>query len=187
MRIGSRLGQTALRPAAAAFMLLAASALSAALQLDWTRAEALDLSFSIETPCSLEEIEALRSAPLQLGGLKTSRDSRVLCTKGEMVFFAIVSEAVTPPGSPTLFDMVAERTAKTPDKPGASTGKLGDRRALINREAKDGDIAQTAVVDLGSQGVMILNVGVLDGSPLSDAEKAEVIDRFTNSLKVAAK
>lgn len=189
MRIGSRLGQTGWHRAAALPMLVAASLVSAAVPLNWVRAETQDKSFSVETPCDLELVALLARAPERIGELETRRESRVLCVLDgqKAVFTALQVRVPTKKGDPTLFEMIAERVAKNPEGDKMKATTIDGRRAVTNREFEGGNVAQTALVDLGPDGLIILNVGVMKGSAFSAEEALSLIDTFTNSLKVNAK
>ena len=86
----------------------------------------------------------------------------------------------------SAFDLLLAEIEK--DVSGGPKPKLvtiDGRRAVLNREEDKGYTAQNGLIDLGGGKVIILLVGIEPGSKAGPMERAEMIDRFTYSIKVA--
>lgn len=155
----------------------------------WVLVSAPNGAFSIETPCSESEVAALQGVPgSAVPNVEIVPQSRVICRKGPLIFLAGVVEPRDYPASgPSLFDLIVEAVAQAPAVEGKpTTTTIGGRRAFVNREERDGVLAQTGFIELGRAKAIMLVAGFDDAS-VSVAAQGEAIDHFYASTKVTAR
>jgi hypothetical protein len=167
----------------------AGAAAGATMGIDgvWTPAHSPNGLFSVETPCSLSEVAALKGMPgSALPGGNSDPDTRVLCKQGDVLFFAgEIDGGSLPPGTSSLFDLISTQAAN--DKTAEGTPKvttIDGRRAWINRQEEDGALAQTGFVEVGRTKIILLLAGVQGKVSLSVKQQGDAIDRFYSSVKV---
>lgn len=152
----------------------------------WVRTAAPNGAISVETPCLEAEIAALRSIPDKaFEGINFVPGSRIICRKGPLLFVAGVAEVKEfPAGASSLFDSFAEGVAKERTADGKPTmTTVAGRRAIVNREEKDGRLAQSGLVEMSPTTVIFL-IGGAEDTSLSVAAQGQALDRFYASLKV---
>ena len=155
----------------------------------WLLAAAPNGNFSVETPCDAARVADLQRVPNSaLGNLEFMPQARVICRTDKFMFMAgEVEVAAVRPTGPSFFDAFVARTLKDPTlegKPLRST--IGGRRAFLNRQEKDGVLAQSGFVEVSRKKVVVL-MGVGSDSSVPIAEQGKAVDRFYSSLRVVGK
>jgi hypothetical protein len=173
---------------AACALALAAPAIGSE-EFAWLRTSSPDHAFSIETPCSIEELAKTKALPSELGGgVNLPQDGRVVCLKeGVLLAAGMVMEPALSKGEPSLFDQVTKSADHDPTAEGTPRlATINGHRAWLNRQQKDDVVAQMAVIEVGRSKIIL---GVTGGnrSTLKPAEQIAMIDRFYSSIQVAAK
>ncbi|WP_447725412.1 hypothetical protein [Sphingomonas koreensis] len=161
-------------------------AATAADEAAWSRVIPPNGAFSIETPCKPVEISALRVVPdAALPINNYAPGSRILCRKGGMVFMAGVVNTTDLPAGVSAYDVITEKVAKAGNVEGKPTlTTIGGRRALINRQVRNGLVGQTGFIEISPIKIITLVAGT-EGDDASAAASIEAVDRFYASIKVA--
>jgi len=154
---------------------------------EWARSAPVDQSYSIETPCTVAEVREQSMLPLEVNGSILDPDSNVSCIVGELLFSSgALSVAASEIGDANLFDYVVsmlEQEAVRSEVVIQQTNLAG-KRAIISREVRNGEVAQTGIVELSNRELLMLISG---GKPTAGEDVAVLIDRHVESLKVASK
>jgi hypothetical protein len=170
----------------AACVALAFFGLVAAAPDSWTRVSPPSGSFSVETPCSIAEIDKLKSAPEDFSGFTMPAQGRVIClTPGLILAAAEIGGGEMAAGDPSLYDMIVTEAAKDPKpdgKPVQTT--LNGRRAMINRQVDGKVTAQTGFIELGRGRILLVITGFQPDNTTPLAQQGKQIDRFFNSIAV---
>ena len=152
---------------------------------DWTRAAAKSGQFSIETPCSAAEIEALIAR--RGGPVAPASDGRVMCLHRGVMFTAIVRTAPLPEGydGPGAFDMMlAMGKSEIEASETIAVDEIDGRRSISNEELDEGRLARTVVIELSPNSLLML----VSGGPFEPGYEVEeispMLDRFVNSLEI---
>ena len=156
----------------------------------WSRAASEDATFSVETPCSAEEIALGRLVPVELAkGLAFAPASRVVCAKnGVLLMVGIQTVPAQDVRDAPFFDQFVKMMKDEKEVDGAPILlDFGGRRAIFNREATPTAVAQTGLIELDRAHVVL----VVAGGEVSSAETATAmggaIDRFFHSIEVSGK
>jgi hypothetical protein len=171
---------------ALAFGMTAAGAWSGAMAQagSWTVAAAPNGVFTVETPCGASEVAAMQRQPANLVNVELVPASRVVCAKEPMIFVAgelVVPEL--PPGT-SVFDFIVQQASASRDVDGHPVQtNIRGRRAFVNREERNGVVAQTGFVEISRGRLIMLLAGFRDGR-LGVAAQDLAIQRFYNSISV---
>ena len=154
----------------------------------WTLAPADNGAFSVETPCTVSEIAAFAPTANQaFEKLGFTTGSLIACQKGPLLIVAGITEVDDlPEGVRSYFDDLAEGMPNgdgMAGKPSVTT--FAGRRAIVNRQEKNGFLAQTTVVELGPKRLVML-MCAFENTNLSLAAQGQTLDRFYASFKVTA-
>ena len=174
--------------ACAASMLVFAGGASASDDV-WTPAVAANGAFSVDTPCSTAEVVEFRKLPEPLmPGVTFVPNTRVACKHGETLLVAGVYDVAGYPATgPAVFDSFVQQLRSDKTAEGvASVTTINDRRALLNRQEKDGVLAQTGFVEISRSKLVVMIGGVYGGGMKIEDQRA-LVDRFYGSVKVTAK
>ncbi len=156
-------------------------------EANWSVAAAPNGALTVETPCSASEIAALQSAPPDLiPNLELAPQSRVLCVKDPLIFLVgQVNAEDLPAGTTSLFDALVEQVSADRNASGRPTQTtiLG-RRAIVNREERDGIVAQTGFIEISRTSAVMLIAGARNSS-LGVASQRQAIERFYGSISVS--
>ncbi len=150
----------------------------------WAPATSGTGTFTIDTPCTAEEIAAFDKMPSVTEGVTFAPNSRILCQKGALLLVAgIFERADYPESAPALFDAFQEMIEH--DESGGSIRAFDfqGRRALVNREEGDGEIAQTQLIELDHSRLILIIGGVGDPGADSGALHA-MVDRIFDSVRI---
>ena len=161
----------------------------AAPEIAWSRATSPDHAFSVETPCSAEEIDRAKGLPPEIGdGITLPQASRVVCEKdGFLLVAGVVEEPALPKDGSSLFDQFTKSAGSDSTlegKPRVAT--INGHRAWLNRQQQGDVVAQTGVIEV-SRSTVILGVTGGNRSTLKPDAQIAMIDRFYGSIQVAAK
>jgi hypothetical protein len=171
----------------AVFALVIGAPCSAQHEASWSRVAPPNHGFTVETPCSISEVDALKEyVPSGLGqemsAVLADYPSRIVCVKDGTTFLvSIVSlPELVPPGK-TLFDyIVSQLGATTPDgRPAIS--EISGRRAWINNQKADDVVAETGIIEASRDRVILYNVGALLLQGSSDSLS---FGRFRDSIRI---
>ncbi|WP_285709714.1 hypothetical protein [Erythrobacter oryzae] len=169
--------------AAVAALAFPASAQEAA---PWTRFSAPSAKFSVEVPCTAEEIARIAQLPGDVGiGMSVDSANRVMCLADDWIYMA---GALTDPSAKTggraVFDLIREFVLASKDAAGVQRDVIIDgRRAFINRELKDGVLADAGVVEVDKATVILISSG---GKVRQDVDAEATLERFVQSLRITA-
>lgn len=154
---------------------------------EWARSTAASKRYSIETPCTAEAVERDSAYPLVVGSQVLDESTNVSCKIGEAVFSSgIVSVSEDEIGDDNVFDVtigLLEQQVLRPEVE-VSMVEIDGRRALLSREQRGDEVAQTSIVEISNREMLMIISG---GKPVGTRDTAAMIDRHVNSLKVASK
>jgi hypothetical protein len=157
----------------------------------WTPTAASNGVFSIETPCDASSIAATQGVADEalLPGVKFSPGSRVVCRDGKTMFVAGEIEVPNyPAAGPAVFDSFVAQAKNDKTAEGTpSTTVINGRRAWINRQEKDGALAQTGFVEINRATIVFMIAGVDADSSMKIEDQRALVDRFYASVKVTGK
>ena len=158
-----------------------------AVDWEWGRSEPTSKTYTIETPCTQNEVSVTSIIPLPIGASRLNPATQVVCIKEGLVFAAGTTaglEGELPDGQ-KAFDLVIEGIQGSGQSlPGGAYDLIDGRRAIQNREVEGDVVAQTTVIELSDGEVlMMLSGGPFDGSG-SELDVDALIDRHTNSLEI---
>ena len=179
-----------IRTLGAALALTAGGSAAFAATADvWARSTPPNGAFSVETPCTASEIDALKNLPGDAMPMKVEPDARLVCKKGKILFFAgQAAVGALPAGVTSIFDKIADGvTADTGAEGEPRTLTIDGHRALINRDDSEGPMAQTGIIEVDARTIIVLVAGVEQGSDISLVDQGKMIDRFYGSIRVIAK
>ena len=163
----------------------AASAQPAAEE-GWTRVSPPDGSYSVEVPCSADQITNI--PPPQARRQEGDERVTVTCEADGVVFFASrVSVPADVQLPKSLFDLMRDSLISSELGSNMSVTDLtvSERRVLRSREANaDGLIGQTDIVEVGDRSALLLVVGAASGTTTSNVEHG--VDRFVGSFEVVS-
>lgn len=174
-----------------AFLALGAGAGALALEveaLEWARAEPVSKAYSIETPCTADEVALASVRPMPIGTARLNPTTQVVCKKGGLLFASGTSaglEGDLAEGQ-SVFDVVIESVQATGGTlPEGAFDLIDGRRAIQNREGRDGIVAQTTIIEISEREVlMMLAGGPFDGNG-AEMDVDALIDRHSASLEIA--
>ncbi|QIG80516.1 hypothetical protein [Stakelama tenebrarum] len=169
----------------AACAALALGGAAHATQDAWLPATAADGAFTVDTPCSSEEIAQFSQFPDLTPGFRLVPESRVVCKKGGFLMVAgIFAPEGYPEDGPALFDLFEDMLQKVPGATTIRSLVVDGRRTIVNREERDGSVAQTQVIEFGhSRAIMIIG-GYGEDDGLAVADQHALVDRFFGSVRV---
>ncbi len=159
-----------------------------AQQDEWARYQSPDQSFSVEVPCAADEMEKLEAVPSGTSpGLGPDKQARVFCLQGKMTMVAsIVAVPEDQLEDLSLFDMVLDSaTAQAEQLDESASFIIDGRRAFKNAETSEDYKAQTSVIEIAKNKILLAVVGGPLAADGSSANMDMVIDRFISSIKVA--
>lgn len=166
------------------------AAAEAAPAWTWLRAESGNGAYSVEVPCTNEEV-ALHTAMLTRSNARVpvaEREERaaatVACRRGGAVFSV---QLVTPrdlqPSEPAYDQIVNQVRASLPIAGLDVNEAMHDgRRMLTSRQQSGGTIGKTGIIEVSDRSYLLLVAGSGNGEPVTD----EQIDRFFHSVEVAS-
>lgn len=167
---------------------LSASTVARAEDASWTRASAPSRLFSVETPCTLLELERFKALPADvIAGSNLPAEMRVACSKDSVVLVAALVEVdAAETGNTTFFDALMDKAKSDTTAEGVPSRTVIDgRRAFLNRQVEGDVVAQTGFVEAGRNRIVLIITGMRPDSGLSITEQGQIIDRFCNSIKVS--
>ena len=160
---------------------------SPAAAQDWTTSVSGNGLLKAEVPCSEAELAELAARELdQQAMLGSTAPERVLCAKDGIAFLATIKEIPVDavPGL-NFFDLIADAIVNMDDVDGdPQVGERDGRRTIVNRELDDGVLAQTMIVELAPNRIILANAGGPVPEGLTMEELGSMIDRFMDSLTV---
>jgi hypothetical protein len=154
---------------------------------DWLRVAAPNNGFTAETPCSTAEIDALKEfvpqglSP-QISAIYSDFSSRIVCLKdGQSFLVSVLSrpEYVTP--GKTLFDFFANQLGTTTPDGRPAVTEISGRRALVNNQTAEGIFAESGIIEVGRDRVVLYNVVV---RPSQAGSNNSSIGRFRESIRI---
>jgi len=162
-------------------------------QLAWLRTASPDGAFSVETPCSAEEVDRGRALPVDIVGrginLPVSR--RVICPSRNIVLVAgVVEEPRLPKNGPSLFDglLMAGKDNPKGNKGTPTITTISGHRAWLNRAQEGGEVAQVGYVEIGHARMIFAHCcGAPSRAGVSKDEQVAMIDHFFGSIQVDKK
>jgi hypothetical protein len=154
---------------------------------EWARSTPASQQYSIETPCSIADVQRDSAEPLQVGDQTLDEGSNVSCAIGETVFASgIVSVSEDEIGDENVYDvtiaLLGEQTL--PAGVNVTFVELDGHRALLSREQRGDEVAQTGIVELSNREMLMIISG---GKPIDGMDMNAMIDRHVSSLKVTSK
>lgn len=182
----SRLAILALAPVAIAAVPVVASAQESG-EGAWLRSVAADRSYSVETPCTAVEVAEYSAGPNIVNDQALDDGTNVVCVVGESIFSTgVLSISVEEIGDANLFDevLVGLEQEDVRDEVSVTVTRIEGRRAIVSRERRGEEVAQTGVIELSNRELLMLVSG---GTPPANRDMAAMIDRHFASLKVASK
>jgi hypothetical protein len=151
----------------------------------WSRAMPADQSFSVEVPCSTEQVTHI--PPGQVRRREGDEQVSVTCEAGGAIFFA--SRVVVPVDRPLprpLFDLMRDSisAAGVGSSMSIADFSASGRRAFSGRQTSDAlVVGQTSLIELTDHSCLLLITGAGGSSPSRDMEQH--IDRFIASVEVS--
>ena len=153
-------------------------------QEGWAPATSGTGAFTIDTPCTAEEIAAFDQMPSVTDGVSFAPNSRILCKKGELLLVAGIFEPTDyPESAPALFDAFQEMIEHEESGGSIRAFDFQGRRALVNREESDGQVAQTQLIEL-DHSRLILILGGFDDAGADSAARHAMVDRIFDSVRI---
>ena len=163
-----------------------ASPASAQEAAAWARFSAPRALFLVEVPCSAEEVARVAQLPGDVGvGTSFEPANRVMCLAGDWLYMAaVLTDASVAAGDTRMFDLI--RNAVLAQNAATSVPRdltIDGRRAFINREIKDGIVADAGFVEVNKTTIILISSG---GTARQDVDANAALDRFAQSLRITA-
>ena len=155
----------------------------------WSRYTSPDEVFSVEMPCSAEDIQKYKVVPANMSiAVSLDPESRILCLHNEMMLVASIMEVPEDElGGVLLFDLILQGVTAQPDElDNPAALEIDGRRAFKNSETDTDYMAQTGIVEVAPNRVLLSVVG---GPLLEDGARTtmeQTVDRFLTSIELAA-
>ncbi len=184
-------GRFVFSTALAAVALVASVAVTADTLADvWVRARPFSGTFSVETPCTAQEIETLRRSPPNFAAMKMTAERQVVCIKPGMIMAA--GEVIATNASATgqsAFDAMVGLTGRDPAPSGTEMilTIVNGRRAMMVREVSGQKIVQIGFIETGHDRIITVITGFQPENTNPLEEKFKQIDRFVQSIELAGK
>jgi len=129
----------------------------------------------------------LKATPADLGnGFITSPDQRVICAQDGMLFAAAVVRDRGFEKAPTsVFEWARSQTLARKDRKGeARDGVVDGKRVFMNRDARDGIVAEVGFVEVDKTAIILF---MSSGDSNQQDQVGGILDKFAQSMRVAAK
>lgn len=152
----------------------------------WTRFSAPSALFSVEVPCAAEEVARVAQLPADVGvGTPFDPANRVMCLADDWLYMAgALTEPAAKTGERPVFDTIREAVLANKTAAGVQRDVTIDgRRAFINRELKDGMLADAGFVEVDKATIILISSG---GKVRQDVDAAAALERFAQSLRITA-
>ena len=163
-------------------LLASGTAALAEAPAEWHRSSSPNGVFSVETPCTPDEVAALKDyvpdhPPAPVAAIYADTQTRVVCIKDDSSF--LVSTLLRPrlaTESGSLFDFFVQQLSRQPGAPEPKVTKLSGRRATVNRQVSGELVGESGIVEVNAERVILYNL-------VSPVSQKEALRNFRQSIE----
>lgn len=154
--------------------------------LSWERIVAPNAVFAADVPCDQETLEEIFDLPMDIQGMNFEPENRIFCVDDGLVFAAGL--LVVPQehlGGGTLFDLILSALEeKISEGVALDRVEMNGRRALVSRQVEGETTAQSGMIEVAENQLLMLLAGGPFGGEFPPAEVPALIDRYFSSIEV---